>query len=32
LGVVPYELLVGGLPFEGKNLREAGLVELIRII
>jgi eukaryotic-like serine/threonine-protein kinase len=32
LGVLLYELLAGALPFEGKQLREAGLAELLRII
>jgi serine/threonine protein kinase len=32
LGVLLYQLLVGVLPFEGMYRREAGLVELLRII
>jgi serine/threonine protein kinase len=32
LGVLLYELLVGALPFEGRRLREAGLMEFLRII
>ncbi len=32
LGVLLYELLVGAVPFDGKQLRKAGLVELMRII
>jgi serine/threonine protein kinase len=32
LGVLLYQLLVGALPFEGTRLREAGLLELLRII
>jgi WD40 repeat protein/serine/threonine protein kinase len=32
LGVVLYELLVGGLPFSPTRLREAGYSELLRII
>jgi serine/threonine protein kinase len=32
LGVLLYQLLVGVLPFDGMYLREAGLVELLRII
>jgi eukaryotic-like serine/threonine-protein kinase len=32
LGVLLYELLAGALPFERKQLREAGLAELLRII
>ncbi len=32
LGVLLYELLVGAVPFDGRQLRKAGLVELMRII
>lgn len=32
LGVLLYELLVGAVPFDGKTLRKAGLLELMRII
>lgn len=32
LGVMLYELLIGAVPFDGKALRQAGLVELMRII
>ena len=32
LGVLLYQLLVGALPFEGTRLREAGFLELLRII
>jgi WD40 repeat protein/serine/threonine protein kinase len=32
LGVVLYELLVGGLPFDARSLREAGLAEIQRTI
>jgi tetratricopeptide (TPR) repeat protein len=32
LGVMLYELLTGALPFEGKELRQAGLAEIQRII
>lgn len=32
LGVLLYELLVGAVPFDSRQLRKAGLVELMRII
>ena len=32
LGVVFYELLVGDLPFDAKELREAGFVDMLRKI
>ncbi|MBZ2184121.1 MAG: serine/threonine protein kinase [Bryobacter sp.] len=32
LGILLYELLIGSIPFDGKTLRRAGLVELMRII
>lgn len=32
LGVMLYELLIGAVPFDGKALRQAGFVELMRII
>ncbi len=32
LGVLLYELLVGSLPFDPKTLRDAGLLEMMRII
>ena len=32
LGVILYQLLVGALPFEAMQLRQAGLLELLRVI
>src|SRR5262249_28871836 len=32
LGVILYELLTGAVPFSGKELEQAGLVEMLRVI